>query len=376
MSVQMAEPHAMTSNKSDTGRYFEDFAIGQEMRHPFARTVTSGDCALYIALTGDRYPLYCDAKLARRLGYSDYLVNDLLTFHVVFGMTVRDISLNAIANLGYADVRFLQPVTPGDTLHATSTVVGVKENSNGTSGNVYVRTVGVTGYGDRVVEFYRWVMLPKRDPKAKAPETVLPDMPESVDPTSFVVHPELELEHFANSIAGGPWYWEDYEPGERVHHGPGMTIEEAEHAMATRLYHNPARVHFDGAYMAARPPGTRLVYGGHVISVARALAYTGFENTLRVLAWNSGVHANPTHAGDTLYAFTDVVSKHEITNHDGVGSVRLRLYAVKNRNPQEDVRPLRIRDEEKARDVFQPDIVLELDYFVMVPRRTAGGGTS
>ncbi|NIV37446.1 MAG: hypothetical protein GWN58_50920, partial [Anaerolineae bacterium] len=83
--------------------------------HAIPRTLTAGDVALYTALTGSRFTLHCASPFAHRLGFPDTPVDDLLAFHVVFGKTVPDISLNAVANLGYADVRFVQPVYVGDT---------------------------------------------------------------------------------------------------------------------------------------------------------------------------------------------------------------------------------------------------------------------
>ena len=104
------------------------------------------------------------------IGYPRAPVDDLLVFHIVFGKTVPDISLNAIANLGYAECRFLKPVYPGDTLSATSEVIGLRENSNRASGVVYVRTTGRNQHGETVLEYVRWVMVRKRDKAAPAPD--------------------------------------------------------------------------------------------------------------------------------------------------------------------------------------------------------------
>ena len=101
----------------------------------------------------------------------------------------------------------------------------------------------------------------------------------------------------ANEASPGR-YFEDYKEAQRIYHGAGMTIEEAEHASATRLYQNTAAVHFDAHAMRSTEGGKRLVYGGHVISVARALQYEGLENAERILGWNGGTHANPTCAGE------------------------------------------------------------------------------
>ena len=90
-------------------------------------------------------------------------LDDVLVFHIVFGKTVPDISLNAVANLGYADCRFLKPVYPGSTLTAVSEVIGLRENSNKKTGIVYVRSRGFDETGDTVLDYVRWVMVRKRD---------------------------------------------------------------------------------------------------------------------------------------------------------------------------------------------------------------------
>ena len=135
--------------KTNPGNYFEDFRLGQEIVHAVPRTVTEGDVALYIGLTGSRFALHSSDAFAQEIGYEQAPVDDLLLFHMVFGRTVADISLNAIANLGYAECRFGAAVYPGDTILARSQVIGLKENSNRETGVVYVRSVGRNQMGDR-----------------------------------------------------------------------------------------------------------------------------------------------------------------------------------------------------------------------------------
>ena len=77
--------------------------MGQAFVHPTPRTITQGDVALYLGLTGSRNPLHCSQPYAMSLGYPSMPVDDLLVFHIAFGKTVHDISYNAVANLGYAD---------------------------------------------------------------------------------------------------------------------------------------------------------------------------------------------------------------------------------------------------------------------------------
>lgn len=353
----------MTVEASE-GNYFEDFRLNDVIRHGGGRTITEGDAALYIGLTGDRYPLYCDAEFARTMGYRRELVNDLLVFHVVFGKTVADVSWNAVANLGYADVRWLAPVYPGDTLRVNSTVIGLKENSNKRTGIVYVRTEGFNQQNQPVLHYCRWVMVNKRDAAVDCGEPSIPDLPAELGVAELDVPAEI-----AAGNPEGPWYWEDYVPGDRIHHQAGTTLTEGEHATATRLYQNTAKVHFDARLMADSRSGKRLVYGGHVISVARSLAFNGFENALRILAWNAGAHTNPVFAGDTLYAITDVLDVQPLPGRTDAGALRLRLVAFKNDDPAAGKQEIKVYDGEGKKEKYNSAVVLDLDYWVMMPRR-------
>ena len=164
----------MSNTKTSPGNCFEDFRIGQVLRHATPRTVTRGDISLYNALYGSRFAVQSSDDFAERIRYPEAPVDDLLVFHIVFGKTVPDISLNAVANLAYAGGRFLAPVYAGDTLSAVSEVIGLKENSNGRTGVVYVRSTGYNQDGTEVLDYVRWVMVNKRDPASPAPETVVP----------------------------------------------------------------------------------------------------------------------------------------------------------------------------------------------------------
>ena len=161
----------MSGSKTNLGNFFEDFSVGQVLQHATPRTLTVGDAALYMGALR----LALRGAVLRGVRQGDRLprtapLDDLLVFHTVFGKTVPDISLNAVANLGYAECRFLAPVYPGDTLSAASEVIGLRENSNRDSGVVYVRTTGRNQAGEPVLEYVRWVMVRKRDNAAPAPD--------------------------------------------------------------------------------------------------------------------------------------------------------------------------------------------------------------
>ena len=118
----------------------DSFTVGQVIEHATPRTVTEGDRALYGALYPTRFAIPSSATFAASVGLEPHPVEELIGFHIAFGKTVPDVSLNAVANLGYAECRFHRPIHPGDTLRTRSEVIGLKENSNGKTGVVYVRS--------------------------------------------------------------------------------------------------------------------------------------------------------------------------------------------------------------------------------------------
>jgi 2-methylfumaryl-CoA hydratase len=345
--------------KTSAGNFFEDFSLGHIIHHATPRTVTAGDVALYQALYGPRFALQSSDEFARALGFECAPVDDLVAFHIVFGKTVPDISLNAIANLGYADCRFVARVYPGDTLTARSEVIGLRETSSGKGGVVWVKTVGINQRAESVVSYVRWVMVRKRDAAIPARGPSVPNLPE----VAGEIHvPEgLDFSRWDFDLAGSEHRWGDYRAGERIDHMDGITIEEAEHMMAARLWQNTARVHFDQHAAEKGRFHRRLIYGGHIISMARALSFNGLANAGLIAAINGGSHANPTFAGNTIYAWSEVLDRIEIPGRTDVGALRLRTAAAKDR-PCADY-PLKNSDGK-----YDPAVVLDLDYTVLVPR--------
>ncbi len=339
--------------KTNPGRFFEDYSVGQVIDHAVPRTVTEGERALYHALYPMRHALYSSDEFARRCGLPRAPLDDLAAFHIVFGKTVPDISLNAVANLGYGEGRWLQPVYPGDTLRARSEVIGLKQNSNGKTGVVYVRSQGLNQRDEVVIEYCRWVMVRKRDPQSAAPETVLPALKPALAVEDLSIPAGLDFSAYDFALAGESHRWGDYAVGETIDHVDGVTIEEAEHMMATRLWQNTAKVHFD---LTARPDG-RLIYGGHVISMARALSFNGLANAQMIIGLNAGAHVNPCFAGTTLRAWTEVLDKAP-TTAPGVGALRLRLVATRGGAP------FALKSEDGK---YRSDVLLDLDYWAILP---------
>ncbi len=347
--------------KTNSGNFFEDFRLGQTITHATPRTVTVGDVALYNALFGARFAVQSSDAFAQAIGYPRSPVDDLLVFHIVFGKTVPDISLNAVANLGYADCRFLAAVYPGDTLTASSEVIGLKENSSRKTGVVYVRSSGFRQDGTKVLDYVRWVMVRKRDENAAAPGDLVPQLPKTVDPATLgAACPAITSSAYDLALAGSPHRFGDYQVGEKIDHVDGMAVEEAEHQMATRLYQNTARVHFNLFAMSKDRFGRRLIYGGHVISLARALSFNGLGNAFHIAAINGGRHVNPMFAGATVFAWSEVLAKADVPGRHDVGALRLRTIATKDQ-PCEAF-PLKEGDKD------DPAVILDLDYWVLVPR--------
>ena len=351
----------MTRSKASPGNFFEDFEVAQEFAHATPRTLTEADAALNIGLYGSRFAINSSDEFARAIGLPSAPLDDLLVFHIVIGKTVPDISLNAVANLGYAEFRWGVPVYPGDTLAARSTVLGLRENSNRTSGVVWVRSTGLNQKGEMVLDYVRWVMVHKRDPEAAATPPSAPTTAAAVPPADLIVPAGLELAGYDAQAAGSRDLWGDYEPGERIDHVSGITLEDSDHMFSTRLYQNTARVHFDAYAGKNTRFGRRLAYGGHIISLARALSFNGLANGFRMAAINSGSHVGPTFGGDTIYAWSEILDKASLPGLDDIGALRVRTTAAKD-CPCEGW-PGKIADGR-----YHPAVVLDLDYWVLMPR--------
>jgi 2-methylfumaryl-CoA hydratase len=220
--------------------------------------------------------------------------------------------------------------------------------------------VGRNQHGEAVLDYCRWVMVRKRDPESPVPTPVVPKLPESVAPEELVIPDGLDLAAYDFAAAGGSRRWGDYGAGERIDHLDGMTIEEAEHQLATRLYQNTAKVHFNQHTESKGRFGRRLIYGGHVISLARALSFNGLANAFKLAALNGGRHVAPCFAGDTVYAWSEVLERIELPGRRDLGALRLRTIATKDR-PCADF-PGRV---EGGHD---PAVILDLDYTVLMPR--------
>ena len=342
--------------KNFKSRYFEDYKLNEEINHSVPRTITDGDVAIYLSTTGSRFPLNYSAEFSKTLGLKKIPIDDILLFHMVFGRTVPDLSLNAIANLGYAGVKFHKPAFVGDTLNASSKIIGLKENSNGKTGTVYVESTGKNQNDEIVLTYNRWLMMRKRNEgMIKSFQNTIPDLPDKVKTEDFNLIENFDIDKWSSSVSGSSFYFNDYSEEEEIHHLDGQTIEEAEHQIATRLYQNNARVHFNQHIEKSGRFGKRIIYGGYIISLARAISCNGLANTFKLAAIHSGKHSAPTFAGDTIYAWSKILEK-EIINKN-VGAMMIRTLASKNDSK------MNFPDKKNLTD----NIVLDLEYSVLIP---------
>jgi 2-methylfumaryl-CoA hydratase len=143
-----------------------------------------------------------------------------------------------------------------------------------------------------------------------------------------------------------------------------MTIEETEQMLATRLYQNTARVHFNQHVEQGGRFGRRIVYGGHIMSLARSLSFHGLANALNIAAINGGRHTNPSFAGDTIYAWSEILDKFALPGQSRIAALRVRTVALKDQSA--DAFPY-----QDATGKYDPAVVLDFDYTVLMPRRPA-----
>ena len=146
-----------------TGRVFEDFEVGDIYEHPLGRTVIAADNVWFTCMTMNTNPIHFDAAYAAQTEFGKPLMNSCLTLALVTGQSVTDLTQNAVANLGWDEVRLPHPVFEGDTIYSRSEVLETRESkSRPHVGIVKVKTTGVNQDGTPVIDFTRTFMVWKR----------------------------------------------------------------------------------------------------------------------------------------------------------------------------------------------------------------------
>jgi 2-methylfumaryl-CoA hydratase len=349
--------------KTNAGNFFEDFYVGQVIRHATPRTVTSGDVALYTALYGSRFAVQSSDAFAKALGYAHAPVDDLLTFHVVFGKTVPDISLNAVANLGYAGGRFLAPVYPGDTLVGRlrgDRQEGKFQRQDRRRLCALDRLYGGRHRGARLCPLGDGQQARSGKPRAGRGCSG-PALRASMRQALGNAVPMLDTAYWDNDLAGSKFRFGDYEVGEKIDHVDGMTVEESEHQLATRLYQNTAKVHFNQHTEGQGRFGRRLIYGGHVISLARGALLQRPRQRLPCRR-----HQRRPPRGPALcrrHGLCLVGSAGQVRNR---GPHRRRRPAPAPGRHQEP--PLRRLPAENGDGKYADGVILDFDYWALMPK--------
>ncbi len=325
----------MTYESFRYGRTLEDFETGASYAHPWQVTIDGGTLAFFQASFQDATPVYAANEYAQALGFKTRPVPPLLLLNLGLSFSVHDVSEQAIAHLAYLDVKFPQPCYLGDTVTASSKVLGKKATSSGDKGVVHVRTLVSNQEGDVVCVFERKALV-RAGGKLKGrpeplPSPAQPDL-QDLDPTPLNLR-SGKITTLPN-VGGFAGFYDDLEIGRTFCHYVGKTIGDTEHMQLTSLVRNSHPLHFDENYCKEGNSfsGGRVVYGGLVFGWIAALASrdtTG--NVLWDLGFDQGAHPSGVAAGDTLYAASKVLAREDVDAH--TGRVTIRLVGTKNQRP-------------------------------------------
>jgi 2-methylfumaryl-CoA hydratase len=336
------------------GRMLEDFEVGRTYEHPWEVTVDAGTVALFQANFLDATPTYASAEFARDVGFRDRPVHPLLLLNLGLSFSVHDVSEQAIAHLAYLDVRFPHAAFAGDTLAASSKVLGVKASRGSGGANaqergvVHVRTLLTKQDGQVVCAFERKALV--RGGKVASRPSRPGPAPDQAAHDAHRLPPEMrELVRLPKRDRGFAGFADDFAIGDVVAHDIGKTVSEAEHMQMTALCRNTHPLHFDEVYCkgGASFAGTRVVYGGLVFAWCAALASRDTcGNVLWDLGLDNGAHPSGVVAGDTLFAASKVAEK--LPHDGGTTAVTFRLVGVKNQRPSELL--------EKGADLFTSEL--------------------
>lgn len=318
------------------GRYLDDFNEGEVFIHPRAFTVDRSFAQEYATVFHDTCPLFMSADYARAHGFRDLVVPPLQVFNIVLSLGVQNNSEKAMANLGYYDVTFLEPVYPGDSITARSKVLSRRERGEGKPGIVHVRTLGLNQDNRPVIQYERKIMIPPRPADAPpAPAASGGDFPEVARPQ--IKLPELNVPAAMRPLTGGGTYFEDFSEGQIIVHRNMRTITD-EHVPWTYRMGNTHPLHYDKLYskgLSGPMSGEPIVYGGLVFGWLMGLASRDTtENMLWDLGYHEGYHTQPAISGDTVGAISRILKKSE-GPLPGTGIVQIQLIGVKNIKTQE-----------------------------------------
>jgi|TARA_B100001750_G_C15502666_1_gene598265 acyl dehydratase len=168
----------MENETKSFGNYYEDFVVGEVLKHPLGRTITESDNTWFTLMTMNTNPYHFDKEYSSQSPYGKILVNSCLTLSIVTGQSVIDLSQNAFANLGWDDIKLPHPVYVGDTLYSESKITDKRESKTRKYGGIVsVSTVGYNQNGDIVISWDRKFFVYKKDSKYAKFTRPEPDSP-------------------------------------------------------------------------------------------------------------------------------------------------------------------------------------------------------
>jgi 2-methylfumaryl-CoA hydratase len=311
------------------GNYLEHFRAGQIFRHKVGKTITEGLFNAFTEYTMTTNPLHKNVEYARRYGYAALVVPPGLVMNVVFSQTVEDVSEHGRANLEYIDMRFGAPVYVGDTIEATSLVLGVKPSSRDRDrGVVHVQTTGRNQRGEVVLTYERKVQVWKHDLNAPVDDAAAEARPVEAAlwlPPYTASRTYAEVAHLTSPDT----YVEDFRPGDTLEHSRGRMVT-TEHIALTAMLDNTSQVHCNQYLIEQHPEryigGQLIVYGGIPFNLCLGLSCPDVaDNSLGDVRYATGRHTGPVFAGDTVFASTEIRGVRDVPGRSDLGLVETTL---------------------------------------------------
>jgi 2-methylfumaryl-CoA hydratase len=320
-----------------TGNFLEDFRPGQVFRHKGGKTLTEGLFTSFTEFAMTANPLAKNARYARAHGFEGLVSPPGLTMLVAFSQTVEDVSENARANLEYIDMRFGAPLYLGDTVEVETRVLGVRPSSSRPNlGIVHVQSTARKNLGEAdeavVMTWQRKVQVYKRD--ENAPLHAGEIEPEHVECELWL--PDYDASRGYKSLAhlsSPDSYFEDFEPGTLIEHSRGRTMTD-EHIHLTAILDNTSQVHCNQFMIDLDPKqyvgGRLIIFGGIPFVLCLGLSSPDVgDNALGDVVYTTGRHTAPLFAGDTVFAATEILARHEHPGRPDLGLLDTRLLGHK-----------------------------------------------
>lgn len=314
------------------GRVFEDYKVGEVYVHARGVTVTESFIIEFATTFMEANPLHLNREFAKAHGFRDILASALLVMNLALSLGVQNDSEKVIANLGYYNVKFCEPVYPGDTLRGFTQVLHVKDRGDAEPGIITIRTVAVNQNKKAVVQYDRKLFV-SRGKKALPTTLVQNEIPEAgSDPVLSL--PEIKV--YPKDLTGVNTYFENFKVGDVIVHPNGRTVTDEHFAWTYRLM-NTHPLHYDKLYSKGRQgkmSGEPIVYGGLVFAWLCGLASRDVsENAIWDLGYTEGYHTQPLVSGETVYAISRVLAKEDFSKQAGI--VSLQLIGVKGLRGEE-----------------------------------------